>query len=388
MKMKLNKILLTASLLFGGLCANAQETVTEYVFLPHWYGQAQFGMQETLGEGGFGKLLSPNAQLAVGYKFNPYIGARLAVNAWQSKGILKMKGQDDPRWKWNYVAPTIDAVVDMTNLIGGYNPNRLVEVNLIAGLGMNIGFGNGGANDINAAYLKQVSGAAGANQIYGADYKLLGNAWDGTVVRFLGQFGLDVNFNVAENVQVGLEVMANTLSDNYNSKIGSNSDWYFNALVGVKYAFGPKYETRTRVIEEPAPQVIEKIVEKVVEVPVEVVKEEPVKKEVEMLRRDVFFKINTTAIVGSEATKVATVADFLQEHPDAKVTITGYADKGTGSLQLNLRLAARRAEAVANMLKTKYGISASRMTVKSMGEAEDQPYPDPVQNRVAICIAQ
>jgi outer membrane protein OmpA-like peptidoglycan-associated protein len=388
MKMKLNKILLTASLLFGGLCANAQETVTEYVFLPHWYGQAQFGMQETLGEGGFGKLLSPNAQLAVGYKFNPYIGARLAVNAWQSKGILKMKGQDDPRWKWNYVAPTIDAVVDMTNLIGGYNPNRLVEVNLIAGLGMNIGFGNGEANDINAAYIKSVQSTPYFKDVYGADYKLLGNAWDGTVVRFLGQFGLDVNFNVAENVQVGLEVMANTLSDNYNSKIGSNSDWYFNALVGVKYAFGPKYETRTRVIEEPAPQVIEKIVEKVVEVPVEVVKEEPVKKEVEMLRRDVFFKINTTAIVGSEATKVATVADFLQEHPDAKVTITGYADKGTGSLQLNLRLAARRAEAVANMLKTKYGISASRMTVKSMGDAEDQPYPDPVQNRVAICIAQ
>ncbi len=386
--MKLNKILLTASLLFGGLCANAQETVTEYVFLPHWYGQAQFGMQETLGEGGFGKLLSPNAQLAVGYKFNPYIGARLAVNAWQSKGILKMKGQDDPRWKWNYVAPTIDAVVDMTNLIGGYNPNRLVEVNLIAGLGMNIGFGNGEANDINAAYIKSVQSTPYFKDVYGADYKLLGNAWDGTVVRFLGQFGLDVNFNVAENVQVGLEVMANTLSDNYNSKIGSNSDWYFNALVGVKYAFGPKYETRTRVIEEPAPQVIEKIVEKVVEVPVEVVKEEPVKKEVEMLRRDVFFKINTTAIVGSEATKVATVADFLQEHPDAKVTITGYADKGTGSLQLNLRLAARRAEAVANMLKTKYGISASRMTVKSMGDAEDQPYPDPVQNRVAICIAQ
>ena len=57
---------------------------------------------------------------------------------------------------------------------------------------------------------------------------------------------------------------------------------------------------------------IEKIVEKVVEVPVEVVREEPVKKEVEMLRRDVFFKINTTAIVGSEATKVATVADSFR----------------------------------------------------------------------------
>ena len=87
-------------------------------------------------------------------------------------------------------------------------------------------------------------------------------------------------------------------------------------------------------------------------------------------------------------TKVAAIADYLQEHPDAHVTITGYADKGTGSLQLNLRIAAKRAEAVATALRNNYGISASRMTVKSMGEAEAQPYADPVQNRVAICIAE
>ena len=70
------------------------------------------------------------------------------------------------------------------------------------------------------------------------------------------------------------------------------------------------------------------------------------------------------------------------------MTITGYADKGTGTKALNLRLAAKRAEAVAQALRTKYGIPASRMTVKSMGSLEDQPYPDPVQNRVAICIAE
>ncbi len=381
--MKLNKILLTASLLLGGLCANAQETVTEYVFQPHWYGQAQFGLQETLGEGAFGKLLSPNAQLAVGYKFNPYIGARFAVNAWQSKGVSNIpfdniyKGY---RWKWNYVAPTVDAVVDMTNLIGGFNPNRLVEVNLIAGIGLNIGFSNDEANKINSAFR--------TDNGMGADYMMLENAWDGTKARFLGQFGVDVNFNVTDRLQVGLELMANTLSDNYNSKRGSNTDWYFNGLVGVKYAFGPKSETVTRVIETPVqePQVIERIIEKVVEVPAPV--ETPAKKEVEAMRRDVFFKINKTVVSSSEMTKVAAIADYLQEHPDAHVTITGYADKGTGSLQLNLRIAAKRAEAVATALRNNYGISASRMTVKSMGEAEAQPYADPVQNRVAICIAE
>ena len=375
--MNFKKILLSASILLGGLCANAQETVTEYTFFPHWYGQLQIGAQETIGEGPFGRLLSaPNLQLAVGYKFNPYIGMRLNVNGFQSKAVMDKVGGGQYKWKWNYVAPAVDAVVDMTNLIGGFNPNRLVEVNLLAGIGLNIGFNNKEANRIAAAYTGLPDGQ-----------KALGNLWDGTKARFLMQFGCDVNFNVAENWQVGLEFMANNVDDNYNSKVGSNMDWYINALVGVKYFFGPRSETVTRVIEAPVvePQIIERIVEKVVEVPAQPVVE---KKEAQVLRRDVFFKINTTAIPAGEMSKVAAIADYLKENPEAKVVITGYADKGTGSLQLNLRLAAKRAEAVANALRTDYGIANDRMTVKSMGEAEAQPYPDPVQNRVAIAIAQ
>ncbi len=394
--MKLNKILLTASLLLGGLCANAQETVTEYEFQPHWYGQAQIGLQETLGEGAFGKLLAPNAQLAAGYKFNPYIGARLAINAWQSKGVLDFQGSH--KWKWNYVAPTVDAVVDLTNLIGGYNPTRLVEVNLLAGLGINIGFHNKEANKINNALTAAIKqqptfdnpvpgGTIGA--LVPANYNVLGNIWDGTKTRFVGQVGVDVNFNVTEQLQVGLELMANSLSDNYNSKVGSNADWYFNALVGVKYAFGPKYETRTRTIEPPVapePVIVEKVVEKIVEVPVQVEKE-VVKEEVTM-RRDIFFTISNTTIAKSEQAKVQQIADFLKENPESKVVITGYADKGTGTMAINLRLSKQRAQTVANELMKKYGIPASRIEVKSMGESEYQPYSDPVQNRVAICIAK
>ena len=393
--MKLNKIFLTATLLFAGVCANAQETVTEYVFQPHWYGQLQIGGQETLGEGSFGKLLSPNAQLAVGYKFNPYIGMRLAVNAWQSKGALDFStipytnGLGNQYYKWNYVAPTLDAVVDLTNLIGGYNPTRLVEFNLLAGLGVNFGFNNKQAASVNDRYhqaiLKAYNDKYGSSQYFSSSEAGL-NPWKDTQCFFMGQFGFGLNFNLSSRFQLGLEMTANVVNDKYNSKVGPNTDWYFNCLVGVGYAFGPKYNTVTRVIEPaPEPQIIERIIEKeVVEVPV--VEEKVVENEV--FRRDVFFLINQYYIRPMEMQKVAQVAEYLQSHPNATVTITGYADKGTGTQAFNLRLSAQRSQAVAKALQEQYFIPASRMVVKSMGEDMYQPYPDPVQNRVAICIAE
>ena len=70
----------------GCTAASAQEAKTVNVFNPHWYGQVQIGGQYTLGEIGFGKLLSPNVQIGGGYNFNKVVGARLSINAWQSKG--------------------------------------------------------------------------------------------------------------------------------------------------------------------------------------------------------------------------------------------------------------------------------------------------------------
>ena len=359
----------------------AQETITEYSYVPNWYIQGQFGGQETLGETSFGHLFNPNAQITIGHNFNPYIGARLAVNAWQSKGALEFDNTiyDNPvgngRWKWNYVAPTIDAVVNLTNLIGGYNPYRLVDVDLIAGVGANIAFNNKQANAYN-------------DKLVGAGFDPLGLIWDGTKARFVGQFGLDLNFNVSEHVALGLEVMANVLPDGYNSKLAHNADWYFNGLVGVKYTFGQKYNKTVRTVEVPVqqPQIIERIIEKVVEqAPAPVVVEEV---KPEMLRRDIFFRINTATITKDEMFKVNEVAEFLKDHPNAKVVITGYADKGTGTLAINLRLSKQRAEIVANTLKSKYSIAPDRIIVKSMGEAEEQPYADPVDNRVAICVCE
>lgn len=375
--MKINKILLAGALLISGASMMAQETVTEYTYKPNWYIQGQFGGQETIGESSFGHLFSPNAQIAVGYNFNPYIGARLAVNAWQSRAALDFTG--DPgcqRWKWNYVAPTLDAVVNLTNVFGGYKPNRLVEVDLLAGIGVNVGFSNEQAAKSNEAILN--AGGLG-----------LENLWSGTTPRVVGQMGLDLNFNVSKHVAIGLEVMTNMLSDGYNSKKAGNPDWYVNGLLGVKYTFGDKYTESTRTIEVPVaePQVIERIIERVVETPAPA-PAAAAEVKAEILRRDVFFRINTSTIAKTEMNKVAEVADFLKSHPNARVEVTGYADKGTGTMAINLRLSKQRAQIVANTLKNKYGIAADRIIVKSMGEEAFQPYSDPVDNRVAICVCE
>ena len=132
-------------------------------------------------------------------------------------------------------------------------------------------------------------------------------------------------------------------------------------------------------------RVVEKVVEKIVEKPVEV-KTDAV--EVQKLRRDIFFTIAKTVVTQKEMSKVEEVANFMKANPASKVVVTGYADKGTGSKALNLRLSKNRANAVVKVLTGKYNIASDRIIVKSMDDDMEQPYSDPVQNRVAICVVE
>ena len=385
--MKIKNILLSGVVAMGCISASAQEAdKTVNVFNPHWYVQAQIGGQYTLGEVGFGKLLSPNAQLGVGYNFNKVVGARFSLNAWQSKAgqkVISDGATTTYKWKWNYIAPMIDATFNLTNLFCEYNPNRLVEVGVFGGIGANIAWGNDEAADAQAAILA----TPGSKNLEGYDKTAmpLENLWDGTKARFVARVGANVDFRVSDRVKLGVELSANTLSDKYNSKKAGNPDWYFNALVGVKVALGETHTTK--VI--PAPKPVEKIIERIIEKPAPApapkteTKQEAVD---ENFRRDIFFPIGNSNIAKSQTTKIAEIVTFMKENPDAKITLTGYADKGTGSAAFNDKIAARRAQTVYNTLAAK-GVAKSRMIKKSMG-SRVQPFEENDMNRVTICIAK
>ena len=383
----MKKTILSCLMLAAGLTASAQEQkgTTEYVFEPHWYVQVQpVGVQYTLGEVDFGDLLSYNVQAAVGRQFSKLWGARLAVNAWQSKAGSKFDiSNQEFKWKWNYVAPTIDATFNLSNAIAGFNPNRVFNLSAFAGLGLNIGFSNK-----EAATADEGIRAMGTKVVNGTTYTTnqgLEYLWDGTKVRLMGQFGLIADFKVSDNWAINLEASANTLNDKYNSKKAKNWDWYFNALLGVKYSFGKTYTSRFIPAPEPEIRYVEKIVEKIVEVPAPA-PAETAATAAEPLRRDIFFAIGKTVIRKSEQQKVNEVVEYLNANPEAKVNVTGYADAGTGNDRINDRLAAGRADSVVKALK-KAGISASRISYDSKG-ARVQPFADNDSNRVSIVIAE
>ena len=381
--MKMKKTILSCLMLLAGISANAQEQkgTTEYVFEPHWYVQIQpLGAQYTLGEVSFGDLLSYNVQATVGRQFSKLWGARLAVNAWQSKAGSKFDiANKEYKWKWNYVAPTIDATFNLSNALFGFNPNRVFDLSAFAGIGVNIGWGNSEAATADQA-IRAMGTLVGANGTTYTTNRGLEYLWDGTKVRLVGQFGLMGDFKVSDKVKIGLELSANTLNDKYNSKKAKNWDWYFNALAGLKVNFGPTYSTKFIPAPEPEIRYVEKIVEKIVEVPA------PAPVAAEPLRRDIFFLINKAVIRDSEASKVNDIVAYLNENKDAKVQVTGYADAGTGNDKINDRLAAQRADAVVKALKDA-GIAADRITFDSKG-ARVQPFADNDSNRVSICIAE
>ena len=378
--MKLKRIVYACLLAAGCLNASAQATTaTEDAFNAHWYVQAQGGAQYNVGEVKFGKLLTPNVQLAGGYQFTPIWGLRLAVNGWQSKAGSNLT-TGKYYWKWNYVSPTLDATLNLTNWIGGYK-KRLVDVGLLAGLGANIAWDNDEANQVNA----DMRAAHGFPS--GSDVAFLHYLWDDTKVRFTGRVGAFVDFHVTPRLDIGIEANANTLSDHYNSKRAENTDWYINGLVGVKVHLGKV--TRKVAKTNPCGEiVVEKVVEKPVEKIVEkvVYRDREVEKAREPLRRDIFFGIRGSEVSKEEMTKVDDIIAYMKKYPESKVTVTAHADKGTGNARLNKMYSERRAKIIFDLL-TKNGISADRITTVAKGDTE-QPYEKNELNRVSICVAE
>ena len=377
------KTYLVAALAFASLSATAQtkkvvdrvdqRTVQELdhqdvttKFKSHAFITLQGGAQYTLGEAKFKDLISPNVQLGIGYQFNPWFAARIQANGWQSKGGWNSYAQHPftYTYKWNYVAPGLDLMFDLTNLIGGWNPDRFLSVVLFVGGGTNIAWKNDEANAI-AANVQQLD-----------DYKLE-YLWDGTKVRPFGRGGLQLGFRLSDAVSLLLEGNANILGDKYNSKKADNPDWYFNALAGLRINLGKTKLTETKDVYRDV--VVYDTIYKYVQ--------EPVIPKKEQIRRDVFFTINSTVITDAEMQKVKEIAEYLNKYPEAKVVVSGYADKGTGNERINARLAAQRADVVVNTLKKDYGIADNRITYDSYGD-KVQPFEENDLNRVSICIAE
>lgn len=358
------KILITVLAISGTVMFAQEQRIKEpekITFKPHWFIQTQVGVAHTVGEAKFTDLISPAAALNVGYKFAPAFGARVGISGWQAKG-----GWVNPQqtYQYKYLQGNVDIMADLSTLFCGFNPKRVFNGYIFAGAGLNRGFDNDEANALDT-------------RTYELEY-----LWQEGKFLVPGRFGLGCNLRLNDRLSINIEANANALSDKFNSKKAGNCDWQLNALVGLSIKLGKSYTKTAPVYYEAEPAVVEH------PKPAPVVEQPQPKKEVviEPMKQNIFFALNSAKIQDDQKTKITSLVEYLEKHPAAKVSVTGYADVNTGNSKINSKLSEKRAANVAEALKAK-GIAANRIKIDFKGDTV-QPYATPEENRVSICIAE
>ena len=325
-----------------------------------WFIQGQIGASYSSGDVPFGKLIGPSAQLAVGKYFTHVWGARLAFSGWQGRvGELNTNKANS----FYYGAVTVDGLMNLSQLIKRYH-ERPFDVGIIAGIGFNRSFSHASS--------------------------------------FMGRLGLQGSTRINEALDFNVELMANGVSDRWNGRDDHGIDTYFDLTVGLTYKFGTGFKCASCITTEyPEVYYSEEELNEMVNMEREQAQREaaatvdtvyvepdcPPAKTVQGIRSHVTFAVGRTSITPSQEMNVQAVANYLKENPDAKASVTGYADSGTGTAEVNQRLARQRAEAVRDLLVQKYGIDESRLTVDSKGSSE-QPFAENDWNRVVIMVAE
>ena len=288
--------------------------------------------------------------------------------------------------QFTYTNVTLDFMVNLKHLLMAYNPKGFFNPVVYAGVGTVRTWGSATDNIVkDILTLWQ-----GVNQAKGID----------GIQNIAVKGGLQLNFRIADPIQLYLAAEGLLVPDNFNHlAYGRALEGVASARLGLTYRFGFRHfikaefcdqslidalirennELRKRPVScPPAPTCPpcpepKTVVEQGTQV-VETVQLAPV-----------FFLINSSTVRDSELPKVASAAAYLNNNPNAKLELKGYADKKTGNPTYNMQISKRRAESVAKMLTDKFGINKSRLTVTAKGDTE-QPFTKNEENRVTIFV--
>ena len=383
MKKTITMILTAVAVLLSGAATSARDGLPETdEFRGHWYIQVQGGVGQTVGETSFGSLISPSAAFNFGYRFTPVWGLRAGISGWQGKGAVL--GPTEV-YRYSYLQGSVDVTADICGIFSGYRAGRSLSPYLFAGVGVNGGFNNSEANSLSGRFPED---------------NLL---WTGRSILPAGRFGLGTGIRITDAVHFNVEVNANILGDRFNSKRGSAVDWQLGALAGFTFNIGLKKGRKAEPVPSsaPVPVAVQMPEPSEPSEPSRPGAAEPSSESVDSaesgepssaesapqfnpVQEDIYFSIGKSVIRPGEKTKLAEVVSLLESYPEAVITVTGHADRATGSAGRNLELSKERARNVAAALMDG-GVSGDRITVLYKGDTEN-PYSEPERNRVAICI--
>lgn len=347
-------------------------------FWSNWFISAGAGAQMYFGdhdnEAKFGNRISPALDIAIGKWFSPEIGVRLMYNGLSAKGATRWgqshsTGDQVDGWglgmyksKFKYFNFQVDAMFNLSNIICGYNENRVYNCSPYVGVGV---------------------------------MKVTDDPKDASIS---GHFGIMNSFRISSAIDINLDLRGTLTSDELDGEIGGRwGEGLFAATVGITYKINPRGWNRAKTVTRNVydntelnrmREKLNRLNEENARLADELARksqEKPVVKQIASANVLIVFPIGKSTLSNQARVSLGMLADAINAGDDSTVyTITGYADAGTGSKELNERLSKERAEAVRDCLVDEFGVDASQLKVDYKGGVENMFYDDPRMSRAVI----
>ncbi|WP_417125129.1 OmpA family protein [Paraprevotella clara] len=327
----------------------------DYRPYPHMFFGLNGGAQVSFTHYDFSKLITPSYGVSFGAYFNPVIGARLHVSGYENKGGIKSLNET---YDFNTVTGSADLLLNVTNMFRS-DKDRVFNLILLGGVGLAGAWDN---DDFHALATKAAE-----------NYPM---AWQDRRLSHNVRLGMQLDFNIAKHFGLNLELAANNRADRINSKTTDRNDWAATASLGLIFKFGQK--KTEKMAEEPVP-VAEEWATRTDTVWYDDITYRDVPEKV-TYEDNIYYKIRLSE--PDPASKIQKIADFVKAHKNCSVQVTAYADKATGTPELNMQYSKERAEKVVAAL-VKAGVSRSVITSEYKGDTV-QPFAENDKNRVAI----
>ena len=303
-----------------------------------------------------------------------------------------------------YLGGSLDLMLNVSNFFGKYKPKRFLDFNLFAGVGYAHTFKEEKwLNDLEYMYAINDGATIEELKYYNPEYPDIRpgrhNA-AGQVERtktavhsVMGKVGMEMSFRLSNQMRLNIEANTLVLPEFFDRRVGDSNtmDMVANALVGFTYRFKERnfYEPLCQssyVTKEVYTNNCDDVEAKLKEL--EDIMQEPragYPIAIEHLKIVVYFIIDKWEVRQSEMYKLDEIAKFMNKYPNVRVSIEGYADVQTAYPAYNMKLSERRANEVARILATKYGIERSRLRVTQYGDTV-QPFKANELNRAVIAF--
>ena len=348
-------------------------------FWDNWFVSGGFGGQVLFGNHDkqvkFFDRIAPALDIAVGKWFTPGIGVRLMYSGLSVKGATQKEGHGefpahstgvdvpgkggDGYWlmkqKFDFYNLHLDALFNMSNILCGYNEKRVYNCTPYIGLGW-------------------------------------ARVWESPQsMEVSANVGILNSFRLNDALNLNLDIRGAYVSDRFDGELGGRwGEGVWSATVGLTYRFKQRGWGRSKTIVRTRDRQheLKAMQDKLNDMQAQLAQRK--RDSVTVVRtlaaaNFVIFKIDTWDLTNEARVQLSLFAETIKKaDPNVVYVITGYADKGTGSVERNILLSKNRARVVYECLVNEFGVPKKQLRVDHKGGVDNMFYNDPRLSRAVI----